>query len=314
MRGCGGGVKGGLERSGWPVGEAGVPGTVSREVTEVSRGSESTFSTPSRQAFPAESTSKRPCEVRSGRKRRWMKPGNALKQFPQEFPEGKATGQMDPEAAGTLAQASTDLEQPTADGLHRSRGQLRPLQEHPIRCQQVVGQGGQEQPEGVGQEAMATEPITGQVILELADVALGGAPVVVEGKEVSGQARQVGDDEASIAPLGVDLHLVEDAARSLPGARLIEKASDPLVRLTIPVEALLEPLQGPLSLLLEGRVGGKADKVADPVALTEAIELRSGKAGIGPDDDLYLRKGPTQLPDYGPQQCLASRTAFRGWR
>jgi len=114
MRGCGGEVEGGLERSEWPVGEAGVPARVSGEVTEVSRGSESTFSTLSRQAFPAESTSKRPCEVRSGRKRRWMKPGNALKQFPQEFPKGEATGQMDPEAAGGLAESGVVIWSPTS--------------------------------------------------------------------------------------------------------------------------------------------------------------------------------------------------------
>ena len=98
-----------------------------------------------------------------------------------------AGGEVDANAAGGLAHAGTEFEQPCAQGLDLRRaprlGQLEAEQ-----VDQVVGDPVQEQAESVGQEAVAAQAVGAEAILELLDAVLALAAIVVEGENLRGAA------------------------------------------------------------------------------------------------------------------------------
>jgi hypothetical protein len=94
-----------------------------------------------------------------------MKAGETTHQRGEQLRQGKATGEVNPELADRLMQPGPDLEQALADGLHRSRLQLR-------RRQQFLGSG-QEAGRGVVQFSRRTAEATATRLRD----ALGAVPL-----------------------------------------------------------------------------------------------------------------------------------------
>ncbi len=90
----------------------------------------------------------------------------------------------------------------------RRAPRLRELQQAK-QVDQVVGEAMQEQPEGIGQKAVAAEPISAKAILELLDAVLALATIVVKRKDLGSAAGTVGDEEAEIGSRGGLLSLVQ---------------------------------------------------------------------------------------------------------
>lgn len=105
---------------------------------------------------------------------------------------------MKANTAGGLAHASADFEQACAQSFDLRRApRLRELQQAK-QVDQVVGEAMQEQPEGIGQKAVAAEPISAKAILELLDAVLALATIVVKGKDLGSTASTVSDEEAEV--------------------------------------------------------------------------------------------------------------------
>ena len=82
-----------------------------------------------------------------------------------------AGGQVDANAAGGLADAGADFEQPRAQSFDlRRTPRLRQLVTEEV--DEVVGGSVQQQAEGVGQETMAAQAVGTEAVLELLDAVL----------------------------------------------------------------------------------------------------------------------------------------------
>jgi hypothetical protein len=84
----------------------------------------------------------------------------------------------------------------------------------------------QQQAEGVGQEAVAAQAIGTEAILELLDAVLAFAAVIVEGEDLGGTTRAVGNQEAQVGSGGGVLDLVTDAALMRPTASAVAEAGE----------------------------------------------------------------------------------------
>src|SRR5579864_709512 len=91
---------------------------------------------------------------------------------------------------------------------------------------QVVGEAVQEQPEGVGQEAVAAKAVGAKAVLELLDAVLAFPAIVVESKNGGGRTGTVGDEETQVGAGGGVLGLVADAALVRPGAGAMAEAGE----------------------------------------------------------------------------------------
>ena len=92
-----------------------------------------------------------------------------------------AAGQVEADAAGSLAHAGAEFEQACTQGFDLRRApRLRELK--PKQIDEVVGEAVQEQAEGIGQETVAAQPVSAEAVLELLDTVLALAPIVVEPK------------------------------------------------------------------------------------------------------------------------------------
>jgi len=94
-----------------------------------------------------------------------------------------AGSEVNADAAGSLADAGTDFEQLGAQSFDLGRApRLRQLVTEEV--DQVVGGSVQQQTEGVGQEAMTTQAVGAEAVLEFLDAVLALAAVVVKGKHL----------------------------------------------------------------------------------------------------------------------------------
>jgi hypothetical protein len=109
-----------------------------------------------------------------------------------------------------------------SDGRPR-QGRAREYRAAEVR-EQAQGGAMQLQPEGIGAEAMTTEPVGVEVELEFLDPILRRAAVVVPGDEVSRRAAAVGDHAAHVAALGRDIDLDQNASGVQPGFRAMPEA------------------------------------------------------------------------------------------
>jgi hypothetical protein len=142
----------------------------------------------------------------------------------------------------------------------------------------------EQQPELIGQEAMATQSIGLELQLQFLDAVFHIAPehgeVVID---ELGAAPQVGDHKALIgAQMGV-FHLGEEAAGVVPGFRLVpEGGKEALVfsRLLVLPLGLFQKRGG---LFQDPVVGDKTDDVADLVLLLQiVVKLGHGQTATGP--------------------------------
>jgi hypothetical protein len=74
-----------------------------------------------------------------------------------------------PDAAAGLPDGGSDLQELAAQGVDLSRGQFRALEVMAQQPKQAIGGGVQEQPELVGQEAMATQAVGFEFQLQFFD-------------------------------------------------------------------------------------------------------------------------------------------------
>src|SRR5437870_2438999 len=85
---------------------------------------------------------------------------------------------MNPDAARSLTNASADFEEPGAQSFDLYRApRLRQLQKTK-QIDQIVGEGMQQQAEGVGQKAVAAQAIGAETVLEFFDAILAFTAVV----------------------------------------------------------------------------------------------------------------------------------------
>ncbi len=122
-----------------------------------------------------------------------------------------AGGQVDADAAGGLADASTDFEQASTQSFDLRRAPRQRKLQQTKQIDQVVGKAMQEQTEGVGQKTMAAEPVGTEAVLELLDAVLALAAIVVKRKDLGSVAGAVSDEEAEVGSCGGVLGLVTDA-------------------------------------------------------------------------------------------------------
>src|SRR5665647_3209833 len=82
-----------------------------------------------------------------------------LQQSGQEVAVRITRGQVHPDAAAGLSDAGPDLQELQPQGMGLSRSQFRALEVVAQQPKQAIGGGVEQQPELIGQEAMATQAI-----------------------------------------------------------------------------------------------------------------------------------------------------------
>src|SRR5258708_308796 len=204
-----------------------------------------------------------------------------------------AAGEVNVNAASRLTDAGADFEQLGTQSFDLCRtprlGQL--LTEE---VDQVVGGGLQQQAEGVGQEAMATQTVGAKAILELLDAVLAFPTVIVESEDLGGRPGAVGNHEAQVGSGGGGFGFVADAAQARPAAGAMAEAGKTALRQLRAAIATFQLLLSRLGALLEDAVGGDADGVLDLEELAEFIEHGQSEAGIAAQPDLHAGKGGLQ--------------------
>src|SRR5258708_27464704 len=155
---------------------------------------------------------------------------------------------------------------------------------------EVVGETVQQQAEHVGAEAVAAQAVRGKTILEFFDAILTFSAIVIEGKNGTAAAFQVGDQKAHVGSRFGVFGLVTDAALMRPAASAIEKAGKGALWLAgSTITSRETPLQ-PLRLLLQAWVGSYANHVLDAEKLAEFIEQWQSKTGVSTQFDAGFGK------------------------
>jgi len=223
------------------------------------------------------------------------------REFAEQGLPGPARGQMNPDATRSLTNASADFEEPGAESFDLYRApRFRQLQKTK-QIDQVVGEGMQQQPEGVGQKAVAAQAVGAETVLEFFDAVLAFTAVVVKSEDLGSSARDIGDQEAQIGSDGGVFGLVADVSLARPGARAVAKAREAALReLRATITALQFFLQR-LGAVLKNAIGGNAQCVLDSEELAELIEQRQGKASVTTQLDAHAGKGALQARN-DPQQ------------
>jgi hypothetical protein len=99
-----------------------------------------------------------------------------LQQSSQEVAVRITRGQVDPDAAAGLPNPGPDLQEPEPQGVDLGRGQFRALKVLAQQPEQAIGRGVQQQPELVGQEAVAAQTVGLKLQLQLFDAVFYVAP------------------------------------------------------------------------------------------------------------------------------------------
>src|ERR1700688_1505532 len=141
----------------------------------------------------------------------------------EEILKRPTAGQVNTDATSCFADARPDLEQLNAQsfdlcGAHRRRK---------FQAKQVDGVGGetmQKQAESIGSEAGGAQALGGKTILEFLNAVLTLPAIVIEGKNGTAAAFQVGDQETQVATGMGMFGLVADASLMRPAASAIAKA------------------------------------------------------------------------------------------
>jgi hypothetical protein len=145
---------------------------------------------------------------------------------------------------------------------------------------QVIGEAVKQQAEGIGSKAVATQAVSGKAIFELLNAVLTFPAIVIERKNGTAAAWQVGDQETLVATGHRMFGLVADAPLMRPGVSTIAKAGKGALGLagsTIPsCETPLEPLRPSL----QAGVAAYSDGILQAEKLAEFIEQLSGETSV----------------------------------
>jgi hypothetical protein len=98
-----------------------------------------------------------------------------LQQPGQEVPVRIARGQVRPDASAGLSDAGPDLQELEPQGVDLSRSQFRALEVMAQQPKQAVGRGVEQQPELIGQEAMATQAVGLDLQLQFLEAVFHGS-------------------------------------------------------------------------------------------------------------------------------------------
>ena len=223
---------------------------------------------------------------------------------------------MDADAGGLLDDASADLEQTQPEcgelgaGERRGPGDGVAQGEH-----QPVGAGVQDQPELIGERALAGGSVRGELTLVHLDQVLGLATGAVEDFiEMAGLAAERGDDIAGVEAARTRLQPSDDPAFAAPGAGGVGEGGDA----AHPVCAGLGPAHSEVvgHLVCESTqraIAREAEDVVDVVLLAPGHGLCAAVVTVSPEDDPGVRPVPAnaadqmlqQGADLRPRWCLA---------
>jgi hypothetical protein len=205
-------------------------------------------------------------------------------EVPEGFPRMTAR-QVDHDAADPLAHPATDLDETQTERAELESGETCLHEPAPQRIQQPVRGGMQEQPELIGPEAEATEPIGKAAVFQILDPLLGGAALHVPVVEVQRWIGTRRDHEAGVGAFGQDFRLVDDPARMRPGVGGIRGLAGQAHLLAGLLVLPLGLRQQRRRQGLQARIGGQADGIGNAFLLAPGGEGRHRKAAIGPQLD-----------------------------
>jgi hypothetical protein len=148
----------------------------------------------------------------------------------------------------------------------------------------------QQQAEDIGSEAVTAQAVSGKTILEFFNTVLTLPAIVIEGKNGTAAAFQVGDQKAQVGSRFAVFGLVADAPLMRPAVSAIEKAGKGALWLAGSTIPSRETTLQVLSFLLQSWVGSYANHVLDAEKLTEFIEQWQSKTGVSAQFDAGLGK------------------------
>ena len=171
-----------------------------------------------------------------------------------------AAGQVNTDATSCFADARPDLEQPNAQRFDLCGAQRR-RQLQTKQVDEVVGETVQQQAESIGSEAVTTQAVRGKTILEFFNAVLTLPTIVIESKNGTAAAFQVGDNKTQVSSRFGVFGLVADASLMRPAVSAIAKAGKGPLRLARATITSGETTLQVLRLLLQSWVGRYADHV-----------------------------------------------------
>jgi len=214
---------------------------------------------------------------------------------------GPAGRQVQPEAAGALLDQCADFEQFAAQGVGLGAAQARVAETCAEQDDELVGQCVQREPERVGFETVAGQPVGFELVLEFLDIVLCLPASFVEVEQAPRIARTVGDHEAQVRAFGSGFSLHEHPQVTAPGFRAMGELGVQPGFLAGGPKLAHSLLQEGLRLILENFVRPDGDGETDLVALAEVVQSGHCEAGVGPQFDDRVREGGLQTRDDGLQ-------------
>ena len=130
----------------------------------------------------------------------------------------------------------------------------------------------EQQAERIGPKAVAAQAVRSKTIFELFNAVLTFPAIVIEGKNGTAAAWQVGDQKTQVGAGSGVFGLVADAPLMRPGMRAIAKAGKGALRLAGSTITSRETTLQPLRFTLQPGVGAYADGVLQAEKLAEFIE------------------------------------------
>jgi hypothetical protein len=186
----------------------------------------------------------------------------------EEILKRPTAGQVNTDATSGFADARPDFEQRfDLCGAHRRRK----LQAKHV--DEVVA-------ESIGSESVAAQAVSGKTILEFLNAVLTLPAIVIEDKNGTAAAFQVGDQETQVATGMSMFGLVADASLMRPTASAIAKAGKGALWLAGSAIPFRETMLPPLRCTLQPRVGAYADGLLQAEKLAEFIEQWQGQTSV----------------------------------
>ena len=223
---------------------------------------------------------------------------------------------MDADARGLFDDAGADLEQAQPEGCELGTGERRGAGNGVAeREHQPVGCGVQDQPELVGERALAGGSVRGELALVHLDQVLGLTSGAVDiFVEMAGLASERGDDVAGIEAAGARLQPGDDAAFAAPGAGGIGEVGEAAYLVRAGLGATDLEVVGHLVCESGKRaIARETEDVVDAVLLAPGHGLRAAVVGVSPEDDPGARPVAADAADQvldeganlGPRRRLA---------
>lgn len=159
---------------------------------------------------------------------------------------------------------------------------------------------------GIGAVAMAGKSIGAKVAFKFLDPILALAALVIAVIDLLGGTGAVGNDKADVGPQRTNFDFDHDSSSFVPASGSVAKAIEASDRSFAPGVFTLGLFDPALGSFLKDRVGRNADGIEDTERFRGPVDLRSGRASIGPIADLSFRKPPLKKGNQALQFCADS--------